>query len=206
VLEIDFVSDVVCPWCVIGLQALEQALARTGIEARIRFQPFELNPQMAPEGEEIEAHLRAKYGLSNAQLAVNRQRLVERGAELGFTFGPRARTWNTFDAHRLLHEAGEQDLAVQRRLKHALLRAYHGEGRNPSDPALLRELGQAAGVQDADRVIGTDLHRDAVREAQGFWQAAGIRAVPAAVFNRRLVVSGGQPVEVFEQALRQAAQ
>ena len=203
-IQIDFVSDIACPWCAIGLHALEAALANTGIAAEIRFQPFELNPAMPPEGQDVVEHLRAKYGISDEQIAQSQQVLRERGAALGFAFGTRSRIWNTFDAHRLLHEAGEQDLSVQHRLKHALLRSYHGEGRNPGDPALLRELALEAGLKDADAVIDSDRHADAVRETVGFWQQAGIRAVPAVVFQRRFVVSGGQPVEVFEQALREA--
>jgi predicted DsbA family dithiol-disulfide isomerase len=152
------------------------------------------------------AHLQAKYGITSAQIADNQQRIRERGAELGFAFGTRSRIWNTFDAHRLLHAAGEQDLATQGRLKHALLRAYHAEGLNPGDPEVLRRCAEQAGLQDAQAVLADpQRHAHAVREAQAFWQAAGIRAVPAVVLQRRRVVSGGQPVEVFEQALRSVA-
>ncbi|WP_374659623.1 DsbA family protein [Inhella sp.] len=204
-IQIDFVSDIACPWCAIGLHALEAALGNTGLAAEIRFQPFELNPAMPPEGEDIVPHLQAKYGISPEQIAVNQQRLRERGAELGFHFGNRSRIWNTFAAHRLLHEAGEQGPDLQRRLKHALLRRYHGEGQNPGSVEVLREAALEVGLRDAERVIDSDLHLQAVREAQAFWRQAGIQAVPAVVLNRRLLVSGGQPVEVFEQALRQAA-
>lgn len=205
-LEIDFVSDVACPWCVIGLRALELALQRSGTPALLRFQPFELNPAMPAEGQEVLEHLREKYGISDEQIAVNQQRIRERGAELGFAFGPRTRIWNTFAAHRLLHEAGLQSPVLQRRLKHALLKRYHGEGLDPGSATTLRAAAQEAGLQDFERVIDSDLHTQAVREAQAFWHQAGIQAVPAVVFNRRFLVSGGQPVEVFEQALAQAVQ
>ena len=125
-LRIDFVSDVVCPWCAIGLASLEQALERTRgeVEADIHIHPFELNPQLGPEGEDAEEHLLRKYGMPAEQLAANQQAIVARGAALGFTFDMdrRRRIYNTFDAHRLLHWAGEE--GRQRELKHALLRAY----------------------------------------------------------------------------------
>lgn len=202
-LAIDFVSDVSCPWCVIGLYALRSALQRSGRVAEIRFQPFELNPQLGPEGEALLPHLQAKYGITPGQIAENQQRIHARGAELGFAFGPRERIWNTFDAHRLLHAAGEQDLGTQGRLKQALLSAYHGEGLNPSDPELLRRCAVQAGLREVDAVLADpQRHAQAVRDAQAFWRSAGIQAVPAVVFGRRQVVSGGQPVEVFEQVLR----
>jgi predicted DsbA family dithiol-disulfide isomerase len=208
-LAIDFVSDIACPWCVIGLAALEQALQRLGpdVQAEIRFQPFELNPQMPEQGQDVVEHLREKYGIDEAQIAQNREAIRARGAALGFQFGTRSRIWNTFDAHRLLHEAGEQDPALQQRLKKLLLKAYHGDGGNPGDPTLLRALAVEAGMDAAaaEAVIGSDRHADAVREAEAFWQSAGIRAVPAVVINRQHLISGGQPVEVFEQALRQIA-
>ena len=208
-LHIDFVSDVACPWCAIGLKSLDQALQRLapeGIAATLAFQPFELNPQMPPEGEDVVEHLQRKYGIDADQIARNREALRQRGAALGFQFGSRGRIWNTFDAHRLLHEAGLQDPAKQRALKEALLQAYHGEGRNPGDPAVLRELAAQVGIADAEAVINSDRHAEAVRAAEAEWQAAGIRAVPAVVINRRHLISGGQPVEVFEQALREIIQ
>jgi len=210
-LEIDFVSDIACPWCAIGLLGLEQALqqlAADGIAAEIRFQPFELNPQMPPEGEPIVQHLQAKYGITPQQIAQNQQAIAERGAALGFVFGRRERIWNTFDAHRWLHAAGLQDAGVQRALKLALLRAYHGDGRDPGDAALLAGLAADAGL-DADEAAALradpQRHADAVRDAEREWQAAGIRAVPAVIINRRHLISGGQPTEVFAQALRQIA-
>jgi predicted DsbA family dithiol-disulfide isomerase len=208
-VTIDFVSDIACPWCAIGLASLEQALQRLGpdLQAEIRFQPFELNPQMPEQGQDVVEHLSQKYGIDAAQIEQNRQVIRERGAALGFQFGTRSRIWNTFDAHRLLHEAGEQDPALQHRLKKLLLQAYHGDGGNPGDPVLLQALAVEAGMDAAraQAVITSDLHTDAVREAEGFWQSAGIRAVPAVVINRQHLISGGQPPEVFEQALRQVA-
>ena len=206
-LQIDFVSDVACPWCAVGLASFERALQQVGddIAVELHFQPFELNPTMGPEGADAAAYLTAKYGMSREQLAESRQRIAQRGAAVGFTFGERKHVWNTFDAHRLLHWAGgEGPPGSQHALKKALLQAYHGEGRNPGAHDVLLELAGAAGL-DAERarvVLASKEFSDEVREAERFWQQAGINAVPAVVINRRHLVSGGQPPEVFVQALR----
>lgn len=209
-LKIDFVSDVACPWCAVGLNALERALQNIGddIVVELEFQPFELNPTMAPEGANAAEYLKAKYGMSDQQLAHNRGVIRERGAAVGFNFGERAHVWNTFDAHRLLHYAGLQGPAgSQRALKHALLQAYHGEGRNPGAVDVLLELAEAVGLDlEATReVLNSDLYALDVRQAEQQWQKAGINSVPAVVINQRHLISGGQPPEVFEQALRQIA-
>src|SRR6187549_2073239 len=132
-LQIDFVSDVACPWCAVGLASLERALENLGadVPVELRFQPFELNPQMGPEGQDVTEHLTQKYGSTPEQQAKNRAGIAQRGAEVGFAFRQegRGRIWNTFDAHRLLAWAGEQGPRQQRDLKMALLKAYHGEAR-----------------------------------------------------------------------------
>lgn len=208
-LRIDFVSDVVCPWCAVGLASLEQALERTRgeVEADLHFQPFELNPDMAPEGEDAVEHLRRKYGMPAAQLEANQQAIVERGAALGFTFDMerRQRIYNTFDAHRLLHWAETE--GRQRELKHALLRAYFTEGRDVSDHGTLAEIAASAGLREegAREVLESGAWADEVRIGERFFQSHGIRSVPAVILERKHLVSGGQPVEVFEQALRQVA-
>ena len=219
-MRIDFVSDVACPWCAVGLNSLEQALAKIGSEipVEIHFQPFELNPTMAAEGADAGDYLKAKYGMSDAQLAHNRGVIRERGAAVGFAFGDRQRVWNTFDAHRLLHWAGLQDRASadaavlqdigkQRALKHALLTAYHGQGRNPGAPDVLVELAAAVGLDatEAAAVLADGHYADEVRAAEQVWQRAGINSVPAVVIDQKHLISGGQPPEVFEQALRQIA-
>jgi predicted DsbA family dithiol-disulfide isomerase len=209
-LKIDFVSDVACPWCAVGLASFEQALKDVGadIAVELHFQPFELNPTMGTEGADAAEYLIAKYGMSREQLAESRKRIAERGAAVGFTFGDRKRVWSTFDAHRLLHWAGvEGPPGSQHALKRALLRAYHGDGRNPSAHAVLLELAIAVGLdgERAREVLARNEFADDVREAERFWQQAGINAVPAVVINRRHLVSGGQPPEVFAQALRQIA-
>ena len=208
-LRIDIVSDVVCPWCAIGLASLEQALQRTQgeVAADIHFQPFELNPQLPAEGEGIGEHLQRKYGMDQAQLADNQERIRARGAALGFVFdfNARSRIWNTFDAHRLLHWAGIE--GGQRALKHALLQAYFSEGRNVSDHATLVDIASDAGF-DAERaqaILASDDYAAEVREAERFFTRNGINGVPAVIIERKHLVSGGQPVEVFERALREIA-
>ena len=206
-MKIDFVSDVACPWCAIGLNSLERALEKVGdqIPVQIEFQPFELNPDMATEGADAAEYLRNKYGIGEEQLARNRENIRQRGAAVGFEFGTRERVWNTFNAHRLLHWAGLH--GKQRELKHALLQAYHGEGRNPGAPEVLLDLAGQVGldVAAAREVIESDAYTNEVREAERFWQGVGISSVPAIVIDRKHLISGGQPPEVFEQALRKIA-
>jgi predicted DsbA family dithiol-disulfide isomerase len=206
-MKIDFVSDIACPWCAVGLNALEIALQRLegSIPVEIEFQPFELNPDMPPEGEDATAHLSRKYGADPEQLQTSRQMLKERGAAVGFEFGDRTRVWNTFDAHRLLYWAGLQ--GRQRELKHALLKAYHTRGDNPGSEDVLVHCAVEAGLDEVETrdVIQTGHYADEVRAAEAFFQRAGIRSVPAIIINEKHLISGGQPPEVFEQALRQIA-
>jgi predicted DsbA family dithiol-disulfide isomerase len=208
-LKIDFVSDVACPWCAVGLNALERALERVGpeLQAELHFQPFELNPTMPAEGADTVAYLSNKYGLGAEQIARNQAAIRERGAAVGFAFGQRKRVWNTFDAHRLLHWAGLQSAASQRALKHLLLKAYHGEGRNPGAHDVLVELAGEVGLDAAAarEVLHSGAYTDEVRAAESAWQQVGINSVPSIVINDRHLIQGGQPPEVFEQALRQIA-
>lgn len=208
-LKIDFVSDVSCPWCVIGLRALEQALERVGdaVNAEIHFQPFELNPHLPPVGQDITEHLVQKYGSTPEQLQRNRETIRARGADLGFTFemGKRSRVYNTFDAHRLLHWAELE--GRQRDLNRALFTAYFTEGRNPSDREVLIDVATQAGLDPvrAREVLEAGRYADEVREREQFYGQQGIRAVPSVIIDDRYLIQGGQPVEVFEQALRQIA-
>ena len=208
-LKIDFVSDVACPWCAVGLNALEEALRRIGpeLQVELHFQPFELNPQMPPEGEDTIEHLARKYGALPERLAATREMLRQRGAELGFTFGERPRIWNTFDAHRLLHWAGLESPARQRALKHALLKAYHTDAQNPGDTEVLLALCAEVGldVERARAILVGDEYAEAVRERERHWQALGIHAVPSVVIDERHLIQGGQPPEAFERSLRQLA-
>ena len=208
-LKIDFVSDVSCPWCAIGLNALEQAADRLQGEVALdlHFQPFELNPQMGPGGQDIGEHLHEKYGATPEQSQKNREAIAERGAQLGFTFNldKRSRIYNTFDAHRLLHWAEGQGL--QRELKHALLKAYFTDGQDPSDHEVLVRVAAGVGLdaQEARTLLASDRFAAEVREREQFYLQNGIHSVPAIIINERHLIHGGQPVEVFEQALRQIA-
>lgn len=213
-LKIDFVSDVVCPWCVVGLGGLESALERLkpeGIEAEVRFQPFELNPGMAPEGENGGEHLARKYGSTPEQSAANRAMITARAAEAwpGFEMrmGPDSRIWNTFDAHRLLHWAGTAGAAQQRALKEALFRAHFTDNRSLADAEVLADAAATAGL-DRDKaveVLADDLYAAEVRAEEELWRARGINAVPAVVVEGKYLISGGQPAAAFEEALRRIA-
>ena len=223
-IKIDFVSDISCPWCIIGLNGLEQAIRRIGddIDASITFQPFELNPNMPAGGQEIGEHIAEKYGSTPEQLAANRGMIRARAAEIGFamSMAEDRRIYNSFDAHRLLYwakEWGGEGVAAkgvaaeggghQAALKHRLFEAYFTDGKDPSDHAVLVEAAAAAGLDgDAARaVLESGSYADEVRAAETLWQSRGINSVPAIVINERYLISGGQPVEAFEQALRRIA-
>jgi predicted DsbA family dithiol-disulfide isomerase len=208
-IRIDFVSDVSCPWCAIGLEALEQAIERVGDEVAVdlHFQPFELNPQMSPDGEDTLEHLQRKYGSTPAQLEQNREAIRARGAELGFTFNRRDRIYNTFDAHRLLHWAATQGAVQERALKHALLESYFTAGDDVSSHETLVRVAGAVGLDQvrARSILAGDEYADDVRRQERFYLDRGIHSVPAIIINDRHLISGGQPVEIFEQALRRLA-
>jgi predicted DsbA family dithiol-disulfide isomerase len=206
-VKIDFVSDVMCPWCAVGLGSLEQALGRLGdlVEAEIRFHPFELNPSMPKGGQNLFEHLAAKYGLTRDQTLVNQQRLQERAAAVGFTMARDAdsRMYNSFDAHRLLHWAGLE--GRQGPLEHALFEAYFTRGENVEDHGVLAATARAAGLDPgmARDVLASGRYAEEVRAAERDWLEKGINSVPAVVIDDRYLISGGQPPEIFEQAIRQ---
>jgi predicted DsbA family dithiol-disulfide isomerase len=208
-MKIDFVSDVSCPWCAIGLKSLETAIAKLGDEVTtdIHFQPFELNPQMPPEGQDITEHLAAKYNATPEQSEKTREMIRARGEEVGFTFAmaKRSRIYNTFDAHRLLHWAEKQGRQLE--LKHALFKAYFTGGENPGAHDVLIRLAGEVGLDAAraQEILASDAYAEDVRKQERFYLDNGIHAVPAVIVNDRHLIQGGQPVEVFEQALRQIA-
>ena len=210
-LKIDFVSDIACPWCAVGLFSLEKALERLQgeVQAELHFQPFELNPNMAPGGQDLGEHLSEKYGSTAEQQAQIRATIAARGAEVGFTFAPggRGRVYNTFDAHRLLAWAQGQGDGAQHRLKKALLAAYQGRAERIEDPEVLLAAVQEAGLDTvaAREVLESGAYADKVRAVEQLYQRSGIHSVPAVIINDQYLISGGQPVEVFEQSLRQIA-
>ncbi len=209
-ITIDFVSDVSCPWCIIGLKGLEEALARVGdlVEADIRFQPFELNPHLPAEGQKLVEHVAQKYGSTPQQFRDRRAMIRERAAELGFTIArsqEEGRVYNTFDAHRLLHWAALE--GRQHELKLALFEAYFTLCLNPSDYEVLADAAERAGLnrEAAMDVLASGRYADEVRAAERSWLAKGISGVPAVIVNERYLISGGQPAEVFENAIRRIA-
>lgn len=205
-LRIDFISDIACPWCVIGLRSLLVALDNLGgeVEAQIRFWPFELNPDMPPGGEDTTEHVQKKYGSNAERSAAVRQAIKEHGEALGFTFnyGPNSRIWNTFDAHRLLAWALPQ--GKQLALKQALFKSNFTDQRPSNDAAALLDAVREAGldVNGAREVLESGAFADEVRAEEEQWRANGISAVPSVIFNQRWLIQGGQPPQIFEQAMR----
>jgi predicted DsbA family dithiol-disulfide isomerase len=209
-LKIDFVSDVSCPWCAIGLKSLESALDKIkgDVAVDLHFQPFELNPQMGVDGQDIVEHIAQKYGSTPADIERNRENITARGAAVGFQFNmkKRGRIYNTFDAHRLLHWAEIE--GKQEALKNALFTAYFTEGLNPSDHATLVQIAQKIGLDPkrAAAILASDEFAADVRQREKFYTDRGIQAVPSVIINDQHLIQGGQPAEVFERALRQLAE
>ncbi|WP_192552290.1 DsbA family oxidoreductase [Pseudomonas sp. IzPS59] len=206
-LKIDFVSDVSCPWCVVGLYGLLRALEilRDEVQAEIRFQPFELNPKMGAKGQNIGEHIQEKYGSTPEQSQKNREVIRARGADVGFAFrtDSNSRIYNTFDAHRLLHWAGEEGLQLP--LKEALFKAYFTDGGNPSDHGQLAEIAESVGLdrQRAEAILASDEFASEVRQEEQLWLSRGVSSVPTVVFNGQYAVTGGQPEDTFVGAIRQ---
>ena len=204
-LKVDFVSDVACPWCAVGLSSLQQALARLGdaVSAEITLRPFELNPDMGPGGESIQDYMARKYGRTEEEIVQSQAMIRQRGADVGFEFGSRTRVYNTFDAHRLLHWANLEGRQLP--LKMALFRAYFTESKDSSNHDVLVEAAAAAGLdaEKARTVLSGDTYAAEVREMEKHYQDMGIRSVPSIIFNDQYLVSGGQPVEAFESAIRE---
>jgi predicted DsbA family dithiol-disulfide isomerase len=207
-ITIDFVSDVSCPWCVIGLGNLDVALKRLEglVEPDIRFQPFELNPGLPPEGENRYDNVARKYGTGHAQAKANRERQRDLAAKVGFDMvtAEDSRFYNTFDAHRLLYWA--QGEGHQPALKRALLAAYHTDMQAPNDHEVLVAAAASVGLDRATarEVLASGRYADEVREAEQAWLRAGVTGVPAVVVEGRYLISGAQPPEAFEQVIRKA--
>lgn len=208
-LSIDVVSDVACPWCVIGYKNLEQALASLDgeIEADLAWHAFELRPDAPAEGENWREHIMAKYGMSFEQSEENRKRITEAGSQVGFTFNftDDMRTQNTFNCHRLLHWA--KDTEQQTALKLALFEAYFTDRTDVNDAEVLLQAVEKAGLDrdSAAAVLASDRYEQAVRNEEGHYQQMGVSSVPTFIVNGKYAITGGQPAEVFVQALRQIA-
>lgn len=208
-IRIDVLSDPVCPWCAVGLGALELAIQRLPriVAVELNFEPFELNPYMPAGGQNAVEHIMQKYGSSADDIARSQASIRDHGREVGFHFDLEKRThfFNTFDAHRLMYWARAE--GCQRRLAHALFHAYFTDGKDISDHATLAELADEAGLprDQAREVLASNRFANEVRERERFFTRRGIHAVPALIIDGRQLIIGAQSVDYFEQALRQVA-
>ena len=207
-LKIDIVSDVVCPWCIIGYKRLDKAIKELGLEDQIEleWQPFELNPNMPVEGQNLREHIAEKYGSTTAQQEESQQRMIDAGAELGFTFDyfEEMRMANTFDAHILLEYA--KDFGKQTELKMQLIKAFFSERKDVSKQSVLKEALLKVGLnaEEALKRLDSEEARYEVRTTQSYWKNLGVNSVPTVVFDRKSAVTGAQPVDVFKQVLLEA--
>lgn len=207
-LRIDFVSDINCPWCALGLAALDAAITQLGDEVAIEVhcQPFELNPQLPAEGVGLVDYLQQKYGMSSAQIAETHRTIKARGEELDFHFATRERLWNTFNAHRLLYWVdAEYSAEHQLQLKRALMQAYQAEGKNINDTSVLLEIVAQLQLDKnrAAEILAGDAYREEVRSTQQQWANAGITAVPSVIINRQQLLQGAQAPETYVLALQE---
>lgn len=203
-VRVDIVSDVVCPWCIVGYQQLAQAAKDTGIAVDVHWHPFELNPQMPAEGQNLTEHIMEKYGSTREQSAANRDRLMAIGAELDFTFAfdDETRMHNTFNTHQLIHWATTQGRGDE--MKQAFFGAHFTKGRDLSDVAELAAIAAEAGfdADEAAAVLADQRYAQAVRQEQNFWIQQGISGVPAMVFNQKHLVTGAQGVANYTNILK----
>lgn len=206
-LRIDIVSDVVCPWCVIGYRQLATALEASGTPHEIHWHPFELNPNMPAEGQNLQDHVAEKYGTTKAQSADSRVRMTEVGAEVNFKFhfADDMRMHNTFNVHQLLHWANQQERTHD--LKQALFAAHFTHGRNLSDDSVLADVAAEIGLDRSEAVAVLEDQRFAavVRAAEKVWLDEGIQGVPAMIFNNRHLITGAQGVENYSRVLQELA-
>lgn len=206
-LRIDIVSDIVCPWCMVGYRQLAEALKQTHTAHEIHWHPFELNPDMPEEGQNLREHIMEKYGSSQQESDASRIRITEAGAEVGFEFNftDDTRMHNTFKAHQLLHWAA--DYGLKHELKQALFAAHFTDNRNISDEEVLADIAEDVGLdrEQALAVLADQRYAEVVRTAEQQMQQQGIQSVPAVIFNQRHLVSGAQGVENFKSILNQLA-
>lgn len=206
-LRIDIVSDVMCPWCIIGYRQLAEALDATGTAHDIHWHPFELNPDMPAEGQNVREHIAEKYGSTPEQSDKSRKQMTALGADLGFDFRytDDMRMHNTFNAHQLLHWADNQ--GRKHDLKLALFTAHFTDRRNLSDDTVLADVAGEIGLDrvEALAVLVDQRFASEVRQIEGFWVQQGIRGVPAVVLDRKHLVTGAQGVENYTTILGQLA-
>jgi len=204
-LRVDIISDVMCPWCIVGYSQLAKAASDADIDLDVHWHPFELNPQMAEEGENLREHLAAKYGSTPEQSTQARAQLTNVGQALGFefNFSDTSQIWNTFRAHQLLDWAGEQGKGHD--LKMALFKAHFTDAKNLSDPDILADVAETVGLERAEalRLLASEERAAQVRQKQQFWQHQGIQGVPAMVFQQRHLVTGAQGEANYTNILTQ---
>ena len=206
-LRIDIVSDVVCPWCVVGYRQLAAALEQTNTHYEIHWHPFELNPNMPSEGQNMREHITEKYGSSKAESDASRAQITKVGSEVGFKFNftDELRMHNTFNLHQLLHWAEQQGRMHE--LKQALFTAHFTDNRNLSDITILADIAAEVGLnrEEALAVLEDQRFANDVREVEQHWQRQGIQSVPAIIFNEQHLVSGAQGVDNYVNILEQIA-
>lgn len=209
-IDIDIISDVVCPWCYLGQKRLALALESVSgeISANITWKPYQLEPNSPPEGFDAMDYLVRKIG-GEERVRQSHQMLTQLGAEIGLPFAfEKTKTFpNTLDAHRLLLWAGQIDAGTQDKVAHALFTANFVEGRNLGDPEVLTEIAAACGMHapTVRERLATDAERDTVRNEIANAQRMGVSGVPFFVIDGKYAISGAQGVEVFANALRQIA-
>jgi len=212
-VRIDFVSDIACPWCAIGLASLQKAIDQVGSEVKteISFQPYELNPQMPVGGRDVFEYLTEKYSRTLAEVQASQENIYRRAADVGFAFHPegRKRVYNTFNAHRLLHWAKEEHGAeAQLRLKKELFHTYFTLAINFDDQQNILDAVDRAELptKRAQEILNSDEFSQAVRDQEQKYMQLGINSVPAIIFNNQYLVQGGQAPEVFAKALLEYSQ
>lgn len=208
-VTVNMVSDVVCPWCIVGYQRLQEAIKTLdNIEVDIKFHPFELNPNMPEDGQNLREHIMEKYGISEQQSVENRARLVQAGKELGFAFNftDDSRMQNTFKAHQLIHFAAQNGLEEEMKL--SLFNAYFTDGKDVNDLGVLVELAESVGLDktEAEAVIKSEKYAQVVREEETLWMQRGIQSVPTFVIGNQGVAGAQEPATLAAFIAQAASQ
>jgi len=206
-IKIDIISDVVCPWCTIGYKRLEKAISELSIEDQIdiEWHPFELNPNMPNDGQNVQEHLSEKYGSTIEEQRESKQQMTEIGKELGFKFDyfDEMRMVNTFDAHVLLEYA--KKFGKQTELKMTLTKAFFSDRKDVSKRTILKQalLDVYLNAEEGIAKLDNDQARFQVKTKEKYWQNLGVNSVPTIVFNRQSAVTGAQPVDTFKKVLNE---
>lgn len=213
-LSVDIVSDIMCPWCIIGWLKFQKVMTHFAgrLAFRVQWHPFELNPDMPHEGEDAAAHVMRKYGITADQSRANSGKMAALAADLGFTFnrGPGFRMRNSFDAHRLLTWAGaleKSDQAtatgIQTALKLALFAAHFTDNRDVSDHLVLADVAASVGLDRARAaaILASGEFGEMVRSEEAYWADQNITGVPAFILGGRMMIPGAQEPDVFVRVI-----